>query len=378
MAAPQPQQTANEIGGNFRAEGGVGALLRRSGKFAKRHLGFIAQLLIFAFAVGIAYRQLFDPVDQRQFGHYLRSGFHAVTLAIAGCAVHMAFSSAAHSRLGLALRRLSVARELIVRVLTMTIVLIIVAIAFQLALYARVEAPWLWTHLPVIVAVAFALSFFIGVSFEIRRLIGARVLGSFILGTYHRPQREWRIVMFLDLANSTMLAEKMGEIRVHDLITRFFFDIDRPIADHGGEIHAYIGDQVVVSWALSNDSVRNAESLRCFFAIKDKMERLAGVYQRDFGVVARFRAGLHAGPVVISECGDTKRQLAYFGDTMNVTARLEEYCKTIEAALVVSGELLRNIEMPVGLGISDRGDIVLRGRERPLDASVVHPKMGFL
>jgi class 3 adenylate cyclase len=172
--------------------------------------------------------------------------------------------------------------------------------------------------------------------------------------------------------NSTMLAEKMGEIRVHDLITRFFFDIDRPIADHGGEIHAYIGDQVVVSWALSNDSVRNAASLRCFFAIRDKMERLAGVYQRDLGVVPRFRAGLHAGPVVISECGDTKRQLAYFGDTMNVTARLQEYCKTIEEALVVSGELLRNIEMPVGLGISDRGDIVLRGRERHLDASVVH------
>jgi class 3 adenylate cyclase len=70
--------------------------------------------------------------------------------------------------------------------------------------------------------------------------------------------------------------------------------------------------------------------------------------------------------------------LRIFGDTMNVTARLQEYCKTIGAALVVSGELLRNIEMPVGLEISDRGDIVLRSRERPLDASVVHPTMGFL
>jgi hypothetical protein len=33
-------------------------------------------------------------------------------------------------------------------------------------------------------------------------------------------------VMFLDIADSTALAEQMGEVRVHDLITSFFFDID--------------------------------------------------------------------------------------------------------------------------------------------------------
>jgi class 3 adenylate cyclase len=26
-----------------------------------------------------------------------------------------------------------------------------------------------------------------------------------------------------------------------------------------------------------------------------------------------------SGPVVISECGDSRRQIAYFGDTVNVT-----------------------------------------------------------
>ena len=38
-------------------------------------------------------------------------------------------------------------------------------------------------------------------------------------------------------------------------------------------------------------------------------------------MVPSFRAGLHAGHVVISECGSSRRQLAYFGDTVNVTAR---------------------------------------------------------
>jgi hypothetical protein len=36
-------------------------------------------------------------------------------------------------------------------------------------------------------------------------------------GGYHRPSRRRLIVMFLDLANSTRLAEEMGELRAHDL-----------------------------------------------------------------------------------------------------------------------------------------------------------------
>ena len=150
-----------------------------------------------------------------------------------------------------------------------------------------------------------------------------------MLGTYHRPAREQQIVMFLDIAGSTRLAEEMGELRVHDLITRFFFNINEPISDHGGMVHAYVGDEVIVTWRVAVDPVRNARCLACFFAIKTKIASLAADYNREFGVVPRFRAGLHAGPVIVSECGNAKRQLAYFGDTMNVAARLCEYCKVV-------------------------------------------------
>ena len=81
---------------------------------------------------------------------------------------------------------------------------------------------------------------------------------------------------------------------------------------------------------------RNAQSLRCFFAVDDTIAELAPAYAREFGFAPRFRAGNHAGPIVISECGDTKRQIAYFGDTMNVAARLCEHSKAAGEALVAS------------------------------------------
>ena len=42
--------------------------------------------------------------------------------------------------------------------------------------------------------------------------------------------------LFLDLVGSTSLAESMGELRMHDLLTRFFFDIEETILGQGGEV----------------------------------------------------------------------------------------------------------------------------------------------
>jgi adenylate cyclase len=80
---------------------------------------------------------------------------------------------------------------------------------------------------------------------------------------------------------------------------------------------------------------------------------------------------VHAGPVIVSECGDTKRQLAYFGDTMNVAARLCEHCKMLEEALVMSGDLLRQLAVPAELQVGNAESVLLRGRREPLETHVI-------
>jgi len=176
--------------------------------------------------------------------------------------------------------------------------------------------------------------------------------------------------MFLDLANSTRLAETLGELRVHDLITRFFFDIDEPIADAGGAVHAYVGDEVIVTWRVRGDKPQS-RYLDCFFAIQDRIAACADQYRAEFARVPDFRAGMHAGPVVVSECGNSHRQVAYFGDTMNVAARLQGLCKEEGRALLVSGELLRLSNPAADLVIEDLGPTQLRGRAAPIEVFAV-------
>ena len=88
-------------------------------------------------------------------------------------------------------------------------------------------------------------------------------------------------------------------------------------------------------------------------------------------MVPSFRAGLHAGQVVISECGSSRRQLAYFGDTVNVTARLQEHCKEVGRNFLVSSDLLRHMKLKPAFAVEPLGEARLRGRAAAIEVFAV-------
>ncbi|RBP16360.1 adenylate cyclase [Roseiarcus fermentans] len=344
---------------------------------AVRRAGLLVWASLAGFAIGVGYRFLFDQSAEATLGNFLRSGLHGVGLGFTVWSVQIGFASAERSRFGARLRRLPLAVEALVKALTLTVALIAVGLALQALLYAEpyrldwLTRRWLTTNLPRIVAIGFGLSLVFGALAETLRLIGRPMLTSVLLGTYLRPSREQRIVMFLDLAHSTRLAEAMGELRVHDLITRFFFDIDEAISDSGGEVHAYVGDEVVILWPVTGNRALDSRCVASFFAIDDAIVRLAPAYRAEFGLVPEFRAGAHVGPVIVSECGGEKRQLALFGDTMNVGSRLCDHCKSVNARFVASGDLVGRITIPDGVRVAEAVEVAIRGRQSPVVAHVV-------
>jgi len=340
----------------------------------RRQLPVLFGSLALGFVIGCLYRAVFYDSASPGLRGYVLSGLNGVGIGFTAWAVQLVFISGSRSDLGEALRRWPVAVELLVRALVMTMALVVVGLVLQFVLFPSgrsVPDEWLRVDLPRIMVISFAVSLIFRLAIESRQFVGSELLMSALLGTYHRPARRELIVVFLDLASSTTLAESMGEVRVHDLITRFFYDIDEPIRAFGGRVHSYVGDEAIFTWPVSDDPARNARCIACFTAIEAKMARLAPSYQRAFGVVPNFRAGIHAGPVIVSECGESKRQLAYFGDTMNVAARLCDYCKAVDARLVVSGEVMRLVGTPAGIAGAEGQAIAVRGREEQVEAHVV-------
>jgi adenylate cyclase len=316
---------------------------------------------------GIVYRYFIDDPIERTPPYYLRSSLHGMGITLAAWGVHLYFTS----RRSEWISKWPLLMDLAVRSATMAIVVASAALVLQVTLYWEwIETKWLIEKFPIAVAFSFFASLLVLSTFELTRLVGSRVLFNIALGRYRSPVREARVLMFLDLAGSTSLAESMGELRVQNLLTRFFFDIDGAIVAHGGEVHAYVGDEVIVTWPL-DERMSGGRCIDCFFAIVDVIAERADSYRQEFGMVPNFRAGLHAGHVAISECGSSRRQLAYFGDTVNVTARLQEHCKEVGRNLLVSADLLGRMKLKPAFAVEALGEVRLRGRAGAVEVFAV-------
>lgn len=274
------------------------------------------------------------------------------------------------------LRRLSFGRTVLVRACLLTAVIV--------ACFALNRVVFGWLHgsersgldyfgLALLRDTILTFVIFLAISqfMQMRRVIGGRTLNNLVLGRYHRPVREERAFMLLDIKGSTALAERLGDERAHAFITTVFFDIDRPILEHGGEIHAYVGDGLITSWPL-DQGTRDARCLHCYGAIIGSIARRAEDYRRTFGAAPEVRAVLHGGPVVAGECGDAKLAIVYIGDTLNTAARIEETAKTLERDCLISDTLLLQLQLPPGFQTEPLGPIHLRGRTRPIVLHALH------
>lgn len=168
--------------------------------------------------------------------------------------------------------------------------------------------------------------------------IGVETLFHLIVGTYHRPVVEKKVLMFLDINDSTALASRLGPVETKSLVGKFLFDISAPITNNGGEIYLYKGDGLIALWSWG-EGVSRGRILRAIDAVFAAVERERAAYLEEFGLVPAFRIGVHGGEVVVSEQGDIKRSIGIYGNTINIAARMEDAAKAHAILCAVSGDV---------------------------------------
>ncbi|MBV8796834.1 MAG: adenylate/guanylate cyclase domain-containing protein [Hyphomicrobiales bacterium] len=196
---------------------------------------------------------------------------------------------------------------------------------------------------------------------DLNSLLGQNVLINFITGRYYAPRVESRVFLLIDMEGSTGLAERLGPLGFHRLVNRFVDDLTQPIVAARGEIHRYVGDELIATWKLAEGITDGRCVTACFGAI-DRLARRAPDYRRDFGAAVTVRAGLHCGPVVTGEMGSVKREIVFLGDTVNTAARIQDLCRQIGDRVIASAELVDQLELPAGIAKRSLGDLRLRGK----------------
>jgi adenylate cyclase len=210
--------------------------------------------------------------------------------------------------------------------------------------------------------------FVVNFSQTMNRLLGQKAIVRLVLGLYHRPVSEKRFVMFLDLAGSTTIAEKLGDEAFHGFLRDFFRDITEPLLVKKAEIYKYVGDEVILTWK-EEEGLADLNVLSVFFAIREHLRQFEDEYMRKYGTLPQFRAGLHFGKVIVGELGEYKMEVAILGDVMNTTARIEALCSEYDMNFILSRDVLDRFEGRdlAGYRLESIGSITLRGKEKDLE-----------
>jgi adenylate cyclase len=219
-----------------------------------------------------------------------------------------------------------------------------------------------WTSITYSIVFSILTNLVVGIA----NIIGARAFLNFVTGRYHSPVEENRFVLFVDIAGSTGLAERLGGVGIHRFLDRTFRLLSVAVVDYRGEVLNYVGDEVIVTWPERSGAV-DCRPLRCFMAMREELARASSQFEREFGAAPQIRGSLHFGPVIVGEIGDVKRAIVFNGDVMNTAARLEELSRNVDGGFLASRAAMQRFGSGPPFAVRELGRLPIRGRADGID-----------
>lgn len=251
------------------------------------------------------------------------------------------------------------------------LLVVVYPLAAKIELLTPISDPAIWEKFKsfwgslAFLSTALQLTFSLLVSLiyaAISENLGHSVLTNFFSGKYHTPKQEERIFLFLDMKDSTTIAESLGHLRYFDFLQRYYYDLANAIIQHEGEVYQYVGDEIVLTWPLDKGIEAN-KCIRCFFAMKQALLRKADRYNKMFGHIPKFKAGIHLDAVTTGEVGALKKEIVFTGDVLNTAARIQGLCREAKEELLISEEVRDALPEPSSYVFTELDRIYLRGKQ---------------
>jgi adenylate cyclase len=213
--------------------------------------------------------------------------------------------------------------------------------------------------------VEWVLLFFLTlIALEINEKYSRGVFIDIILGKYLQPKEESRILMFIDLRNSTPIAEKLGHKEYFEFIRDFIFCISAGVMEHDGRVYQYVGDEIVVWWPSSRQNARKA--INSLIESRKVLNKNTEVFKRYYGILPEYKAGVHAGNIMVGQVGISKKELVMSGDTINTASRIRSACTDLNQKFLISIDVKNLLDLEEwqteSMGIVD-----LKGKSNDLE-----------
>ncbi|MFY0654614.1 MAG: hypothetical protein JXQ96_21445 [Cyclobacteriaceae bacterium] len=220
----------------------------------------------------------------------------------------------------------------------------------------------------------YSLLFVLIISFimSVSRKFGPELMLDLLTGKYYHPRGDELVFLFLDLEDSTRIAEKLG----HNIYSRFIkeciHELTPVILKYKARVYQYVGDEVILYWNVKT-GISRLNCLNSFFAFAEILRKQESYFKTKYGEIPKFKGGMDAGTVTLTEIGDVKREIAFHGDVLNTASRLEKKCKEFSEYLIVSQHVLDHVSGNEKYNFKLLSDLPLRGKTESLNFYSVDP-----
>jgi class 3 adenylate cyclase len=179
-------------------------------------------------------------------------------------------------------------------------------------------------------------------------------------------------VLFADMVGFTAYSSGKSPAVVIGMLRDLLRFLSEAVFSHHGSIDKFLGDGLMAFFGPPLTSARDAtNAAACALEIVKSIERWNQQHARCNEQAVRIAVGIHYGEVIQGDVGSEKQlELTLIGDTVNIASRVEAYCRTLNASVLVTGEFLEALlaegSRELAKAFVDEGFHVLRGRKEPI------------
>jgi adenylate cyclase len=174
------------------------------------------------------------------------------------------------------------------------------------------------------------------------------------------------VAMFVDLRDSTRLAEGRLPYDVVFVMNQFFAEMHAALRATGGYYAQFRGDGLLALYGLDSPLPAACRAaLQGAGEMQTRIERLNESLAADLGQPLRIGIGIHAGVAIVGTMGPPDAPIySAIGDMVNTAARLEDMTKAYSSVLVVSEVVLREAGLEAKGAM--RHQVRVRGKDERL------------
>lgn len=179
-------------------------------------------------------------------------------------------------------------------------------------------------------------------------------------------------VLFVDMIGFTTYCARLSPHAVIEMLRELLALLSSSVFAHGGSIDKFLGDGLMAVFGAPRASEADASNAaRCAIDILERVDGWNSRRERPADDAIRVAIGIHYGEVVQGDVGSDQRlEFTVVGDTVNVASRVEAYCRTLDAAVLVTGAFVASLRAEgsatLADGFGDEGLHALRGLPDPV------------